>query len=275
MSDGRLGDTPHQASISDHNPDETGSVPIHDADSVDEVHAIDVDDNLNVSNLTMQKCINKILATPRDLSRLRYIIYNRTIWSASNNWKPEEYTGDSPHTEHAHFSASYVSSKESDSTQWSIRELAVALDNTDLDKITEIVKNQIGSHPVMWAINYRLASVMAMSPQAQWQPGVYQENALTTMLRALNGKLDNIYAAMPTDAELDADFAKLQEDVQNAIELAETQQTEAINTALSAIPDAVVARLPEDSSGSSLTVEQVRQAVEAELRERFNVAGTS
>jgi hypothetical protein len=42
-SDGSIGDTAHQQEVSDHNPDETGSVPIHDADHLNEVHAIDVD----------------------------------------------------------------------------------------------------------------------------------------------------------------------------------------------------------------------------------------
>lgn len=274
-SDGWIGDTAHQESTSDHNDDEIGNVPIHDADSIHEVHAVDVDSDLNQPGITMQKCINTILVTPKDLARLRYIIYNRQIWSASNNWKPETYTGSDPHTGHGHFSGSYTTSKEYDSSQWSIRELAMPLDSTDFSKIEDIVKNQLGSHPVMWALNYRLASVLAMSPQAQWQPGIYQDNALTKMLRTMDSKLDTIFAAIPTDSELVTDFVRLQEDIEKAITNAKTEEIAAVNAAINSIPDAVISRLPVDSGGEGLNAEQVRAAVEAELRERFNVAATS
>jgi hypothetical protein len=45
-SDGSIGDVTHQRTPSDHNPDETGRTPTRDADSINEVHAIDVDDDL-------------------------------------------------------------------------------------------------------------------------------------------------------------------------------------------------------------------------------------
>ena len=113
-SDGSIGDAAHQHEVSDHNPDETGSVPIHDADHINEVHAIDVDDDLRESDLTMEKCVQFLLARCRSGAekRLRYIIYNRRIWSASSGWVQKTYTGASPHTEHAHFSASYTTNLE-------------------------------------------------------------------------------------------------------------------------------------------------------------------
>ena len=63
-SDGSVGDTVHQNEVSDHNPDETGSVPIHDADHVNEVHAIDVDNNLRESDLTMEKVVQFLPLQP-------------------------------------------------------------------------------------------------------------------------------------------------------------------------------------------------------------------
>ena len=106
-SDGSIGDAAHQKEVSDHNPDETGSVPIHDADHINEVHAIDVDNNLRESDLTMEKVVQFLLGRCRSGAekRLRYIIYNRRIWSASSGWVQKAYAGPSPHTEHAHFSA--------------------------------------------------------------------------------------------------------------------------------------------------------------------------
>jgi hypothetical protein len=82
----------HQEEVSDHNPDETGSVPIHDADHVNEVHAADVDNNLNEPDLTMEKVVQFLLARCRSCAekRLRYIIYNRRIWSATSDWAAED-----------------------------------------------------------------------------------------------------------------------------------------------------------------------------------------
>lgn len=140
-SDGKVGDSAHAASSSDHNPDETGTVPIHDADSTNEVHAIDVDNNLNEPGLTMEAAVQFILSRCRSgaESRLRYIIYNRRIWSASSGWVQKTYTGASPHTEHAHFSASYDSSKEASRASWHLEDIPVALTATDKTWIKDTV----------------------------------------------------------------------------------------------------------------------------------------
>lgn len=133
-SDGSIGDAAHQKEVSDHNPDETGSVPIHDADHLNEVHAIDVDNNLRESDLTMEKVVQFLLGRCRSGAekRLRYIIYNRRIWSASSGWVQKAYSGPSPHTEHAHFSASYDTLLEASMASWHLEDIPVAL--TDADK---------------------------------------------------------------------------------------------------------------------------------------------
>lgn len=138
VSDGSIGDGEHSQHLSDHNPDETGKVPIHDADHINEVHAIDVTTNLNESDLTMEKCVQHILSycrrsssDPLNEDRLRYIIFNRRIWKAPN-WVEEVYTGTSdPHTGHAHFSAEYITSLESKTTTWHLEEIPVALTAAD------------------------------------------------------------------------------------------------------------------------------------------------
>jgi len=143
-SDGAIGDTAHQQSVSDHNPDEVGSVPIHDADKTNEVHAIDVDNNLNESDLTMEKVVQFILGRCRSgqEKRLRYVIYNRRIWSASSDWVQKAYTGPSPHTEHAHFSASYTTSLEASTASWHLEDIPVSLTTADKTWITNEVKKQ-------------------------------------------------------------------------------------------------------------------------------------
>lgn len=132
-SDGSIGDTAHQDEVSDHNPDETGSVPIHDADHTNEVHAIDVDNTLREAGLSMETVVQFLLARCRSGAekRLRYIIYNRRIWEASTGWKQRAYTGSSPHTEHAHFSASYDTGKEASTASWHLEDIPVALTADD------------------------------------------------------------------------------------------------------------------------------------------------
>lgn len=138
-SDGAIGDTAHQHEVSDHNPDETGSVPIHDADHVNEVHAVDVDSDLNEPGLSMEIVVQFLLDRCRSGAerRLRYIIYNRRIWEASNGWRQRAYTGSSPHTEHAHFSASYDTAREADDSPWGLEDLVVSED--DINKIVSRV----------------------------------------------------------------------------------------------------------------------------------------
>jgi hypothetical protein len=132
-SDGTIGNAAHAAEVSDHNPDETGSVPIHDADHINEVHAIDVDSDLRTPGLTMEYVVQFILLRCRSGAekRLRYIIYNRRIWEADNGWKQRAYTGASAHTEHAHFSFSYTTSLEASTVSWHLEDIPVAMTAAD------------------------------------------------------------------------------------------------------------------------------------------------
>lgn len=113
-SDGSIGDAAHQAEpTSDHNPDSKGAV-----------HAIDVDSDLHAS-FTMEDVIQYFVAECRksvgtDRGRLKYMIYNRRIWSASTGWKQEAYTGSNAHTEHAHFSCEYAANYENDTSPWGL-----------------------------------------------------------------------------------------------------------------------------------------------------------
>lgn len=121
-SDGWAGDPAHQARDSDHNPDSRGLV-----------HALDVDAGLS-SISDMQAFVDHLVDRHRTGAdkRLTYIIFNRRIWSASRSWIGRAYTGSNPHTEHAHFSASYTPARERDVSNWRLEEVPVAL--TDADK---------------------------------------------------------------------------------------------------------------------------------------------
>jgi hypothetical protein len=127
-TDGWIGDSAHADRSSDHNPDETGATPDEDSDNKDEVHAIDVDKDLNKSGTSMEDCVQTILKRcrknnddPDNEPRLKYIIYNRRIWEAPS-WNERNYTGSNPHDKHAHFSAEYDSKYSEDTSPWGLLE---------------------------------------------------------------------------------------------------------------------------------------------------------
>jgi hypothetical protein len=134
-SDGSIGDTAHSQSSSDHNPDETGSTPSEDADSINEVHAIDVDKDLRRSGWTMQKAVEIIVVRHRQGrdARLQNVIYNGRIWSRSWGWTARRYTGANAHTQHAHFSARYTTAQERDTRSWGLLEA----EDDDMATITQ------------------------------------------------------------------------------------------------------------------------------------------
>ncbi|MEW2383392.1 hypothetical protein AB0873_15055 [Micromonospora sp. NPDC047707] len=107
-SDGSIGDTAHQQSVSGHNPDDTPGVRAerNDGDRVPEVRAIDIDKDFRVPGLTAQMLVAYLVGRCRAglERRLIYIIWNRTIWSAASGWVARRYTGSNPHTEHIHLS---------------------------------------------------------------------------------------------------------------------------------------------------------------------------
>lgn len=131
-SDGWIGDTSHQGSNSDHNPDDTPglSTPGSDADHVPEVHAIDVTANLTPYSDSssgkpdpdMEREIQGIIARCRagKETRLQNVIYFDRIWSRSSGWVQKPYSGANNHRKHAHLSSTYETKHESDTSPWGI-----------------------------------------------------------------------------------------------------------------------------------------------------------
>lgn len=143
-SDGSIGDTAHAGGgVSDHLPDEDfPALRGKDPDSRNEVHAIDVDADLRTPGLSMEMVVQHLLGRCRSgaETRLRYIIFNRRIWEASNDWRQRAYDGPSPHTEHAHFSASYDSAREASTASWHLEDLPVALTADDKDWLADTIE---------------------------------------------------------------------------------------------------------------------------------------
>lgn len=118
-TDGAIGDYAHSQGTSGHNPDDTSHDNAEwdsDSDNTSEVRAIDVDKDLNSSGTSMQDVIDHMRGLKDLSSVIRYMIYNKKIYSASNGFNPENYSGSNSHTEHAHFSGAYTQSSDQNTT---------------------------------------------------------------------------------------------------------------------------------------------------------------
>ena len=109
-SDGWIGDPAHAARKSDHNPDRNGIV-----------HAVDLDAEFGDPKKDMAQVLAEQLAAhaksgSKSGKRVKYVMYNRQIWSAKNGWKPRKYTGSNPHTGHVHVSVTTAS--DTDGSAW-------------------------------------------------------------------------------------------------------------------------------------------------------------
>lgn len=145
-SDGTIGDAAHSSS-SDHTPDEiSDALRGKDADSTNEVHALDVDADLRVPGLSMETVVQHLLARCRSGAekRLRYIIFNRRIWEASNGWRQQKYTGPNAHDKHAHFSSSYDTAREASTASWHLEDIPVALTEADKKWIRGQIDDALG-----------------------------------------------------------------------------------------------------------------------------------
>jgi hypothetical protein len=158
-SDGAVGDQSHADGRSDHNPDETGKTPFEDSDRKNEVHAIDVDNNLRKAGWDMDRCLDVIITRHRtgQDDRLQNVIYNRRIWSRSWGWTPRPYTGASAHTEHAHFSARYTTAQENDTSPWGLLE-------------EDVTKTEFKAWMTEWARSAAGREALAVAVLA-WDPG--------------------------------------------------------------------------------------------------------
>lgn len=97
-----IGDAAHQNAPSDHNADDTAgsNAAQSDADTRAEWRALDVMLTAAFTAADAAALVTALIGS----SRLVYVIYDRTIWSASSGWAPRRYGGSDPHTNHVHIS---------------------------------------------------------------------------------------------------------------------------------------------------------------------------
>lgn len=102
-----LGDKRHRGYPSDHNPDDTpgSKSESQDADSKPEIRAGDYRLPLNAV-FTPQQLVEYLVKECRAgrITWIKYIIFDRKIWSASRNWVTQAYNGSNPHDKHFHIS---------------------------------------------------------------------------------------------------------------------------------------------------------------------------
>lgn len=199
-SDGSIGDAAHAESTSDHNNDETGSVPIQDADKTPEVHAIDVTSagpwpQFAGGAGSMERVVQFILVRCRSGAekRLRYVIYNRRIWAASWGWEEQKYAGTNPHDKHAHFSASYSTSLEASTASWHLNDL-LPKPPKGWDEMATKAEIQAALAEVLADPRPYFLKRLGKTPDGrQWSD------------LSVDGKLDYILEALVAAANIDAD----------------------------------------------------------------------
>lgn len=203
-SDGTIGDAAHAAGISGHDPDDVPNSHAEwngDPDSTPEVRAWDMDSDLRSPGVTAQQVVDHIRGLPGVSSVLRYMIYNRKIYKASNGWVPEAYYGLSPHTEHIHFSGAYSQAADNNTTFDYRLEDLVAISDDDVRKIW--MTDGIIAAPD-WA---------AKSGNQYWSPATYLQNQ-----QAALAKVQLAIAGLPQDVlEKLADSTVSDQDVANSL----------------------------------------------------------
>ena len=100
-SDGSIGDSAHRHRKSDHNP--AGGW----------VTAIDLTNDPRVG-LDIHAQMRTLAA--RGDRRVKYLISNRQIWEPGRGWR--HYSGDNPHTRHAHISIDNTPAARNDTSPW-------------------------------------------------------------------------------------------------------------------------------------------------------------
>jgi hypothetical protein len=206
-SDGSVGDAAHQSNESDHNPDETGNVPIRDADKSNEVHAIDVDATLRVLGLSMEAVVQFLLGRCRSgaENRLRYIIFNRRIWSASNEWRQQAYTGANAHDQHAHFSASYTTVHEASTASWHLQEVLPMTAPTPEQNAAAVAARDVDPGPGSQTLGGGVWTLLTRSDYLgnTWAPKQRELlNELTAMVEDQENDLDALGATLAFLASL-------------------------------------------------------------------------
>ena len=216
-SDGTIGDLAHSQSSSDHNLDESGRTPYEDSDSLDEVHARDVDETGPwPSGWSMYRITRTIAERHRQGldNRLQNIIFNGKINSRSwgwDEWRP--YYGANKHDKHAHFSFRYGSGSGQDNPEnvtkpWGLLAAWAAEQEDDMPTAKEIA-TEVWTTP---GIQNMLARVEALTTGRDTVPLTGEPVGIVRRLAALEKAIIALGTAV--DGVDNAVVAELQDELQ-------------------------------------------------------------
>lgn len=207
-SDGTIGDAAHMAETSDHNPDDTpgSKAAYNDGDGIAEVRAWDMDSDLRTAGVTAQQVVDHIRGLPGVSGVLRYIIYYRQIYEASNGWRARAYTGASPHTEHIHFSGARSQAADNDMTfNYRLEDLVMPTADEIVDaflarrlpypygpagdtrKIEDLLRYNVSLDGVANKVNEKLAPQFATLQAATGAAAVDEDEIVAGVLAGLTG----------------------------------------------------------------------------------------
>lgn len=221
-ADGTIADSNHTSS-SDHTPDEDSSVlRDKDADHINEVHGLDIDSSgpwpdgwawfdAKIKSIVAEE--KRRWLDPNDVCRLEYVIWNRQIYSRSRDFAARPYTGSSdPHTNHAHFSARYLTQAESDTRPWGVyvapkpaqsKDIDVALSEGDFTRIANIIGSQINAKFDNIAAAVLAAGVPSKEvPQRTVRDVLSDFEQLRAALVFPPDHPENVTSGMPADAPI-------------------------------------------------------------------------
>lgn len=119
-SDGTLGNASHAASKSDHNPDDRGVVCAVDVDEDLDGSAADSYPFFNPGQPAKRRLVDLLIGLAKAglLPQLYYVIYERKIYSRTNNFEPRAYSGANAHEHHVHVSVYHDARLADRKTPW-------------------------------------------------------------------------------------------------------------------------------------------------------------
>lgn len=280
-ADGSIGDTSHSASSSDHNPDETGNTPSEDADSINEVHALDID-STGPWPRSFDSMVTALVAREKAeyesadvFGRLQNVIWNHRIASRSWGWTWRDHTGPDPHTNHAHFSARYTTAQENDTRPWGVKgDTLSAAEVTEIKNHTTAETNRLikALGEVRAALSAEIARVPVNTLRAPYGSKSYPGRTVANFLQDVHAERDHEVgdatgakvtpprAGSPLDglSKLPAQIAEVRAIVAAGADINEAALATALAPSLAPL---ILAGLPE----GTLTVSDVEAAVRSVL----------
>ena len=267
-SDGSIGDSEHSTRSSDHNPDETGATPYEDSDTINEVHAEDVDSDLKRPGWTLFRCfeiIRKRAAAGTEV-RVQNMICDGQITSRSwgfSEWR--DYTGSDPHDTHGHVSLRYGSgaapgNPEKITSPWGILAAVQGEDDMNAAEMTAWAKSAEGKAALGAALADAPMPAPAGSTDAdgKWLFRTYVTNTYGAGINARNYSAEGRTASQATLVKV------TQDDPDKAEILAAIAASATVD--VNALAQAILAGLP----AGTLTGDEVQARTEEAIR---NVLG--